>query len=184
MQCVAVDIWERESNRGRWNEIGIGNLDLNLDLKVPKLERWTVRPCNLNCSREKDLSQYLRVYSRARPSIDSIWWEYPGSDPEVRVGFRRELVWAFSFLVLGSDLWYYYRGIKRNLDCGEGTCGTCERDGAVCTSLCQVRRRTSLCRRLVHYCVLEGKTIMHTMNFFILLSQFCKFPRVFFSIYI
>lgn len=39
---------------------------------IPKLESCTVRPCNLNWSLEKDLSQYLSVYSNARAKIDSI----------------------------------------------------------------------------------------------------------------
>lgn len=36
------------------------------------MESCTVRPCNLNWSLEKDFSQYLRVYSKALASIDSI----------------------------------------------------------------------------------------------------------------
>jgi hypothetical protein len=49
-------IWRKRKKRGKW----------------PKLESWTVRPCNLNWSLVKDLSQYLRVYSKALARIDSI----------------------------------------------------------------------------------------------------------------
>ena len=72
-----------------------------------------MRPWSLNCSREKDLSQYLRVYSRARPSIDSI------SDPSIRVGFCREL--NSPFLSFFSTDLYGVNRETRNFDCGEGT---------------------------------------------------------------
>jgi len=47
----------------------------------PRLESCAVRPWSLNWSREKDLSQYLSVYSSARAMIDSILPRLPGRFP-------------------------------------------------------------------------------------------------------
>jgi hypothetical protein len=53
------------------------------------LESSAVRPLSLNWSREKDLSQYLSVYSSARAMIDSMdapaLWSAPGELLERRL---------------------------------------------------------------------------------------------------
>lgn len=120
--------------------------------ELPKFERWTVWPCNLNWSLVKDLSQYLRVYSRARPSIDSItWWidqvwiDGFGSGFAVKwcvncVRKERKLFLLSFFSVFGVSIMTEWerKGYREkwNLDCGESALARARQLGVdLCASM-------------------------------------------------
>lgn len=65
-----------------------------------------MRPCNLNWSRENDLSQYLRVYSKAFAMIDSMS-ENVGKAPNEKL--QKNILREFNYSRIDMTMWPLHR---------------------------------------------------------------------------
>lgn len=117
--------------------------------KLPKLESCTVRPWSLNWSLEKDLSQYLSVYSNASASMASInwwWWRHLQNERfldrritftcrrrsdslKKRIGEAEEFCWLMQSACVGLmvQFWFLQFWNPKEEWKGGWRCGICER---------------------------------------------------------